>query len=96
MLDGIGDDVSDVLVGQRVCRPAPLPFYPDQPGSAQHPKVLGDERLAQPQALDQFVHEPWLLSKLHDDRQPGGCGQHPEQLARRLESFDLRRSHQYI
>jgi hypothetical protein len=40
VLDGIGDDVGNVLVGQGVRRLASLAFYPDQPGPAQHPQVL--------------------------------------------------------
>jgi len=52
VLNGVGDDVSDVLVGQRVHRTATLAFYPDQPGSSQHAKVLRHERLTHPQSLD--------------------------------------------
>jgi len=89
VLNGIGDDVGDVLVGQRVDRSAPLPFYPDQAGASQHAQVLGHQRLTHPESLDELVDEPGLLSQLGDDGQPGGRSEHPQQLACRLEGLRL-------
>jgi hypothetical protein len=90
VLNGVGDDVRDVLIGQRVNRSASLPFYPDQPGSSQHAQVLRDQRLTHPEPLDQLVDVPRLLGQLHDDGQPGWRGQHPEQLTGRIEGLRLR------
>jgi len=59
------------MVGQRVDGLPAVPFYPDQAGSAQNPEVLGHQRLAHPEQVDQLVHEPRLISQLRDDRQPG-------------------------
>jgi hypothetical protein len=89
VLDGVGDDVGDVLVGQRVDRSAPLSFYPDQPGSSQHAQVLRYQWLAHPKPLDQLVDEPGLLRQLHDDGEPRWRGEHPEQLASCLEGLRL-------
>jgi len=62
-----------------------VPFYPDQAGRPQHPQVLGHQRLAHPEQVDQLVHEPRLISQLRDDRQPGRGRQHLQQLPCRLE-----------
>ena len=40
MPDGIGDDVGDMLVGERVDPLAPIGLHPDEPGGPQHPQVL--------------------------------------------------------
>lgn len=85
MLDGVGNDVGDMLVGKRVHRFLAMAFYPDQPGTAQHPQVLGDQRLAEAEPVNQLVDEPWLLGKLSHDRQPGRSRQYPQQLSGRLK-----------
>jgi len=90
VLNGVRDDVGDMLIGQRIHRSSSLPFYPDQPGPSQHAQVLRNQRLAHPEALDQLVDEPGLLRQLHDDGQPGWRGEYPEQLAGRLEGLRLR------
>jgi hypothetical protein len=61
VLNGIGDYVRDVLVGQRVRRLAPMAFYPDQPCPPQNAQVLGYQRLAHPEPFDQFVDESGLF-----------------------------------
>ena len=91
VLDGVSDDVRDVLVGQGVHRLPAVPLDPDQAGPPQHPQVLGNQRLAHPEPLDQLVDEPGLVSQFHDDRQPGRGGQHLQQLPGRLERLRLRR-----
>ena len=73
---------ADVLVGQGVHGLPAVALHPDQAGPPQHPQVLGDQRLAHPQPLDQLVHEPRLLRQLGHDRQPGRRGQHLQQLSR--------------
>jgi hypothetical protein len=90
VLHRVGDDVSDVLIGQRVHRAAPLAFYPHEPGSSQHAQVLRHQRLAHPESLDELVDKPGLLGQLHDDGQPGWRGEHPQQFARRFECPRLR------
>ena len=61
VLNGVRDDVGHVLVGQRVhSLPAPA-LDPHQPGAAQHSQVLRYQRLAHPEARDQFVHEARLF-----------------------------------
>ncbi len=89
-MDRIGDDVGDVLIDQRVHSLPAMPFYAYQPGAAQHPQMLGDQRLAHPEALDELVHEPALLGQLGHDGQPGRSGQHFQQFARRLVRPGLR------
>jgi hypothetical protein len=78
------------MVGQRVDGLPAVPFYPDQAGSAQNPEVLGHQRLAHPEQVDQLVHEPRLISQLRDYRQPGRGRQHFQQLRRGLERLRLR------
>ena len=57
-----------VLVGQGVHGLPPLALDRDQAGSPQHPQVLGDQRLAHPEPLDQLMNEPRLGGQLGDDR----------------------------
>ncbi len=94
-MDGVGDDVGDVLVGQGVHGLPAVPFYPDQAGPSQYPQVLGDQRLAHPQPVDQLVHVPGLLRQFCHDSQPGRSGEHLQQLPGSLEGLRLRR-HQTI
>ena len=89
-MNGVSDDVGHMLVGQRVNRLAAPALDPHQPSAAQHPQVLRNQRLAHPEARDQFVHVPGLLRQLGDDGEPGRSGQHLEQFPRGLESSRLR------
>ena len=45
--------------------PAPLPVgpNPDEPGVAQHPQVLRNARLAEPQLLDELADGPLALTQ---------------------------------
>lgn len=95
-MDGVGDDVGDVQVGQRVHGLPAATLDPDQAGTPQHPQVLGNQRLAHPEPLDQLMDEPRLLRQLGHDGQPGGGGQHLQQLPGRLELLRLRRHPPYI
>jgi len=89
-MDRIGDDMRDVLVGQRVHGLAAAALHPHQARPAQHPQVLGHQRLAHAETINKLVHEAWLLCQLRDDRQPRWSGQHLEQFPGRLESSRLR------
>jgi len=89
-MNGIGDDVGHVLVGQRVHSLATPALDPHQPGAAQHPQVLRYQRLAHPEARDQLMHEAGLLSQLSDNGKPGRSGQHLQQFPGGLESSRLR------
>jgi hypothetical protein len=93
VVDGVGDDVRHVLVGQGVDGLSPLAFDRDQARPAQHPQMLGDQWLAHPEPLHQFMDEPGLPSQLGHDRQPGRSGQHPQQLSRRLVTLGSLRHH---
>ncbi len=94
-MNGVSDDVGHVLVGQGVHSLPAVALDPDQAGAAQHPQVLGDQRLAHPETRDQFVHKAGLLSQLSDDGQPCRGGQHFQQFPGSLEPSRLRR-HQLI
>ena len=83
-MDGVGDDVADMLVGQGVDRFPAAALDADEPGPPQYPQVMGHQGLAHLQPLDQLVDEPGLVGQLSHDRQPGRGGQDPEQLSRRL------------
>ena len=74
-----------VDLGQRRgVEPVPAPLrvdpHPHEPGLAQHPQVLGDARLAQPQVADELVHRPLALAQQVEDPPPAGVGQDVEDL----------------
>lgn len=84
-MNGVSDDMGDVLVDEGVHGFPATALDPDQAGTPQHPQVLGDQRLTHPEPLDQLVNEPGLVSQLHHYRQPGRGGQHLQQLPGGLE-----------
>ena len=53
-------------------------------GAAQHPQVLGDQRLRRAELLDQLVHAALAGGQLGDDGDAERRGQRAEQLARGL------------
>ena len=59
-MDGVSDDVGDVLVDQGVDGLPALALNFHQAGAAQHPEVLRDQRLAHAQQVHQLVHEVGL------------------------------------
>ena len=90
-MNGVSDDVGHVLIGQRVHSLATSALDPHQPGAAQHPQVLRNQRLAHPEPRDQLMHEAGLLRQLRDNGQPSRSGQHFQQFPGGLESSRLRR-----
>ena len=80
-MDGVGDDVTDVLVGQGIDGFPAAPLDADQPCAPQDPQVMGHQGLAHLEPLDQLVDEPGLLCQLGHDSQPGRGGQDLEQLS---------------
>ena len=75
MADGVGDDVRDVVVHQGVCDLPATPCTPDHPRAAQHPQVLGDQRLRSAELLHQLVHAALAHAELGDDRDTDRRGQ---------------------
>ena len=55
MVDGVSDDVRDVMIDQRVHGLSSLALDSDEPGASEHPKMLGYQWLAHLQLIDQFV-----------------------------------------
>jgi hypothetical protein len=90
VLNGISDDVGHVLVGQGVHGLAATALDPHQPGAAQHSQVLRNQRLTNPEARDQLVHEARLFGQLRHDGKSRRRGQHLEQFPGSLESSRLR------
>jgi len=45
-MDGVGDDVTDVLVGQGIDGFPAAPLDADQPRAPQYPQVMGHQGLA--------------------------------------------------
>ena len=46
MVDGVSDDVRDVMIDQRVHGLSSLALDSDEPGASEHPKMLGYQWLA--------------------------------------------------
>lgn len=83
---GVMDDVGDMLVSQRVSRLPTAALASYKVDGAEHPKMLGDERLGDSQSVDQFVDAPALAAEFVHDGEAVGIPQGPEQLRRRLEA----------
>ena len=90
MLDGVGDDVGDVLIDQRVHGPAAEPLDADQMRAPQHAQMLGDQWLAEAEPVHELVHVPRLGGQFRHDRQPGRGCQYLEQIPGGLEGLGLR------
>gem|GEM_PF-4128034 len=72
-MDGVGDDVSHMLIDEGVHGFAPLALHGDQPSSSQYAQMLGDERLAHLQSVDQFVYGSWSFGQLDHDGEAHRC-----------------------
>lgn len=83
---GVMDDVGDVLVSQRVSRLPTAALASYKVDGAEHPKMLGDERLGDPQGVDQFVDATALAAEFVHDGEAVGIPQSPKQLRRRLQA----------
>ena len=80
MVDGVARYVGNAGVGQLVRDLATAALAGDELGSPQDPQVLGHERLARAERLDEFVHAARALGELFDHCQPNGRRQYPQQL----------------
>ena len=78
--DGIADDVSDVMVGQGVDDLLAVTFGRQQTGAAQHSQVLGDQRLIEPEALDDLMDPMGPARQEVDDGHAMGIGQRLQQV----------------
>ena len=70
MTDRVIHDVNDVLVGERVSGLTPLSFPDDEPCRAQHPQMLRDERLRNPECLDELMDATRPIPELAHDEDP--------------------------
>src|SRR5262249_46218735 len=77
----VGDDVRDVLVGQRVDDLPAAPGTLYHAGRPQHPQMLGDQRLRRAERGDQLVDTAGTAAQLGDDRDAQRCRERPQQLA---------------
>src|SRR3954451_14033290 len=93
MADGVGHDVRDMIVHQRVGDLAAAARTPDHPGPAQHPQVLGDQRLGCAQFLHQLVHAALAHAQLGDDRDADRRGERAQQLPGGLVGLVTGRRH---
>jgi len=78
---GVGDNVADVLVDESVNRFTTTALRRHDPGAAQDPQVLRNERLAHFEVIDELVDTARPLPQLDHDSQAGRSGQHLQQLA---------------
>lgn len=72
VLERVGDDVGDVVVGEGVFDGAGAAVADHEPGGAEHPQVLGHQRLGDAQGGDQFVDLPAAVDELPYDAEPDG------------------------
>jgi hypothetical protein len=79
--DRVQHDVGDVVVDEGVLDFAGVPPGGHDAGGAQHPQVLGDQRLAYPKRRDQFVDGATARRELPHDAEPDRGGKRPQQLA---------------
>lgn len=85
MGDGIRHDVGDVLIHKGVGDLPATALRPDHRGTAQHPKVLGDQWLWHVKGLHQLMHVAFaVLGKFGNDGHTYSCGQCPKKFARAL------------
>lgn len=89
VLEEVQHHMADVLVSQGVLDLTATTPCDDQPGAAQHPQVLRDEWLADPELIDELVDTSRGACELLDDRQPHRCGQRFEEVDGRLKPFKI-------
>jgi hypothetical protein len=65
-------------VVKRVVDPSPSPRASDQPGLAQHPKVMRQQRCGHLGQLRQNTRTPRSTLELAHDRPPHRIAQHPQ------------------
>jgi hypothetical protein len=78
MVHGVRNDVSNVVIDERVHGLSTMSLHADESGASQNPKVLGYERLAHLKLFNQFVDVAGPLSELDHDGEAGRRSQHPE------------------
>jgi len=72
VVHGVANDVGDVIVGELVGDLAAASDAFDKVGAAENAKVLADQRLRQPEAVDQLVDAAFAVGKLSDQRHSNG------------------------
>ena len=78
MINGVRNDVSNVVIDERVHSLSSTPLHADEVGIPQDPKVLGYERLTHLELLDQLVDVARPLGELDHNGQTGRRSQHSE------------------
>ncbi len=80
MRESVRDDVRDMVVAEGIGDLASAAGALNESGRAQHPQVLGDERLRCLQRLNELVHAAFPVAELREDAQAQRRGQDLEQL----------------
>ena len=78
---GVGDDVSDVVVDEGVLHLAAAAMADDDAGVLQHTQVLAHLRLIEVQGVDELVHAHRPLVEGEDDRDARRGGEGAQQFA---------------
>jgi hypothetical protein len=81
VVQGVTDDVRDVLVGESVGNFAAPPNAFDEVGSTQHPQVLADQRLGKTECLDELVDAAVAGGELGDQGNADRGGERTKELA---------------
>lgn len=82
MSNGIANDVTDVVVGDRVAHLLAGPLADDEIRPSQHPQMLRHQRLAHLERGDQFVNALLTVRlQLEDHPEPDSAAQDLEQLS---------------
>ena len=81
MCEGVGDDVCEVVVDQRVHDLAAVAFTAHDARVLQYAQVLADQGLAHAERADQLVHAAGVFLQCQHDGDPHGRCECSEQVA---------------
>ena len=87
--DGLVEQLSHVVVVERVDDGAALPVAVDQTQVAQQPKLVGDRRLLHLDGLGELTHRGGALAQTTEDHQPTGRGERLQRRGNRLRRGEI-------
>jgi hypothetical protein len=82
VMDGIGDELPDVVVGEAVEDLDALLAGEYQPCEPQLGQVLGDGALRFAECVGELVDRPFVIEQYPEDPHPAWVGEHAEHLDR--------------
>ena len=80
VVDGVDDDVVDVIIGDGVHDLSAAPLPKEQVAAAEYSQVLGDEGLAGAGRFDELVNAPRAVDERDEEREAQRVGHRLEEL----------------